>query len=178
MYTYYITYILFSGAVYRLRGSTPCNQNEMKSDEVDVLTDGDLSSCESDNGNTGDWFGLFLDKIPRTRILLSVIGNINCRPISGLLVTIVSLSEQSNICKTVFSSSSDMCHYRCYCMQNDICSHILVKITTGDRGEICEIKFGWYILHKDKFRSSSHFRNLFFNTVFNFLILVYMYSCI
>ena len=108
---------------------------------MSALTDGDLSSCAPRNGGTRSLFGLFLDKIPRTRILLSVIGRIQCKPVDGLQVTIVSVTHQSNVCETMLSQFSNRCHYRCFCKTHDICSHVFVGIIGVD-DEICEILVG------------------------------------
>ena len=134
---------LFSGAVYRFNGTNPCNQLEADFEEVALLTDGDVYSCEARNGTTADMYGLVLDGIPRRHVVVTVIGShMNCNPVDGLHVTISSTSHQSYICKFKPSHSPDRCHYRCSCIDY-FCSHITIGILGVDNGDICEIKVDW-----------------------------------
>ena len=142
------TFSWISGAVYRFNGTNSCNHLEADSVEVDLLTDGDVSSCEARNGTTTDLLGLFLDGIPRRHLFITVIGShMNCKPVDGLHVTISSTSHQRYICKLKFSHSPVRCHYRCSCLGDDICSHVIIGTLGIDNGDICEITIGWTLSH-------------------------------
>ena len=135
---------LTSGAVYKFNDINLCNHLGAESVEVDLLIDGDVSTCETRNGTTVELFGLFLDHIHRRHIAIIVIGShMDCNPASGLHVAISSTSDQNYICKLKFSNAPDRCHYKCSCMGDDVCSHVIIGILGTDIEEICEIKFGW-----------------------------------
>ena len=136
--------VLISGAVYKFYGRNPCYHMEAETAEVEILTDGDVSSCEKKNGTTVDLF-VFLADIHRRHLTITVIGShVNCNPVEGLRVAISSISRRSHLCKIKFPHSPDRCHYRCSCMVDDVCSHITIGIPGIAIGEICEIKLGWH----------------------------------
>ena len=137
---------IFTGTAYRSGANNVCNHIGAESEEVAVLTDGDLSTCEIRNDSTVGVFRLFI-KHPRRRILVSLTGRlINCSPANGVIVTIVSTSEEGTICQAMLSHFSDRCLYRCFCINYINCSHVMVTIP-ADGGDICEIIIDWNLTH-------------------------------
>ena len=116
----------------------------MKSDyeEVSILTDDDLSTCETGK-NTMDLFGLFLEHHLQ-RIIVSLVGHdMCCSPANGIMVTIVSTSQESKICQATFSHYSDRCRYRCFCVNTVTYSHIAISVPANG-SNICEIIIDWF----------------------------------
>ena len=135
-------YVL-TGSAYRFNATSPCHIMGSTSEEVGILTDGDLSSCEAQYGNTVDLFGLFF-KLPRRRVVISVIGSpVICSPANGLHVTILSTSDQGKLCQAMPSNFPDRCLYRCVCITGDDCSHVIIAVPGVDGGKICEIVVAW-----------------------------------
>ena len=133
----------FTGAAYKFNETNYCNYTESTSEEVDILTDGDLSSCETRRGNAVDLFGLFF-KFPMRHVIISVIGSpMICSPVQGLHITIVSTSDQGKPCQAMLSTFPDKCLYRCVCITGDDCSHVVIAVPGVDGGEICEIVVAW-----------------------------------
>ena len=116
----------------------------MKSDyeEVSILTDDDLSTCETGK-NTMDLFGLFLEHHLQ-RIIVSLVGHdMCCSPANGIMVTVVSTSQESKICQATFSHYSDRCRYRCFCVNTVTYSHIAIRVPANGNN-ICEIIIDWF----------------------------------
>ena len=137
--------VYITGAVYRFNSSNSCTGLETGSEELDILTDGDVLSCEPMDGGTVNSFSLFFTMTHRRLVILNVIGShMNCNPVTGIRVAGVSISHQSYMCKSMFSHSSDRCHYECSCMKDDLCSHAIIQIPSANGGEVCEITSSWH----------------------------------
>ena len=143
----FLLFALISGSVYRFDGGNPCNHLDSVSTEVDILTDGNVSSCEERNSTAVDLFGFFLGNDPQRNVIITVVGShIDCNPVNGLRVAISSTSHQSYICELRFSHAPDRCHYKCSCMGDDACSHVIIGILGVGNRDICELKIGWRLL--------------------------------
>ena len=119
--------------------------------EVPQVLDADPATCLTLAENVGQWIQI---SIPYVRIQglfhISYFGNLNCNPMFGLSVSLVSDCESGNcsylrcVAKDwVMSNAMGVCKYRCHSFS--VCNHIIVDIaglnSNAFFGTLCEIVF-------------------------------------
>ena len=141
MCVYAVCCVYFAATVYRFNSLDICYNMGSGLKEVTLLTDGDVLSCEPRDDSTVNSFGLFFTTTQQRRLILKVIGShLNCNPVTGLRVAIVSISHQISTCQSMISHSSD----RYSCLVDNVCSYVAIQILGVDDGKVCEITSVWY----------------------------------
>ena len=140
-------YYFFSDMSYRFDGRDSCIHLDVAAEELSVLNDDDPSTCEPMFiGSQYTFLGAFFGREKYGSIDIIIRGSqLECSPVFGMSVSVVSVNRQRNSCKVHYSGSVIWCRYACTCTDRDGCSHIIVDCTrarseVADR-EICEINF-------------------------------------
>ena len=141
---YNVFAVLFPGT-YRLVDGNYCAKYGITSGESKLLQDDDMATCESLQGPTNATFGIFFKKPWHRSVVVTIYGYaLNCSPVDGIDLTVVSDSSARYGCKAYKMENEGVCQYNCPCSINGQCNRVAVILAyigiTSGTSRVCEVE--------------------------------------